>query len=124
MKIFLLCALALFVSCDRGPKKRSSNQLNVALASKVATLDPAISYDTVSAKVVYQIFEPLFEYEYLIRPYTLKPLVAEELPLVTDNGMTYTIKIKKNVLFHAHEAFEGGQRTVTAQDFVNSIKRI
>lgn len=121
--LVILSGLFLNLSCDGGKDKDQENILNVALASEATTLDHAVSYDTVSAKVVYQIHEPLFEYEYLIRPYTLKPLVAASMPLITDGGKTYTIKIKKGVLFHPHEAF-AGKRELKAQDFITQIKRL
>lgn len=117
----LLFILALACNNSGSPKK--DKLLSLALTSKVSTLDPALSYDTVSAQVVYQIHEPLYEYEYLIRPYTLKPLLAEAMPVVTEEGKVYTIKIKKGISYHPHKAFEG-RRTLKAQDFINQIKRV
>ena len=121
----LLCFLIIFLvfSCDDSTKlKRKS--INVALTTNVSTLDPAVSYDTVSAEVIYQIHETLYEYDYLIRPYHLKPLLAEDLPLIDDNGLKYTIKIKKNIQYHASSAFKGKTRYLKAQDFINQIKRL
>lgn len=125
---FLIPVITIFFfifasSCREDRPKKADNILNVALTSKVSTLDHALSYDTVSAEVVYQIHEPLFEYEYLIRPYTLKPLTAAEMPLVTDGGKTYTVKIKKGIYFHPHDAFKG-KRELQAKDFITQIKRI
>lgn len=123
----ILLSLTLLSSCDTksgsGKSRKGSQVLNVALSSNIASLDQAQSYDNVSAKVVYQIHEPLFEYEYLIRPYSLKPLVAKEMPVITDGGKTYTIKIKEGVFYHEHKAFSG-KRELVAQDFINQIKRI
>jgi oligopeptide transport system substrate-binding protein len=121
----LLCFLIIFLvfSCDDSTKlKRKS--INVALTTNVSTLDPAVSYDTVSAEVIYQIHETLYEYDYLIRPYHLKPLLAEDLPLIDDNGLKYTIKIKKNIQYHSSTAFKGKTRYLKAQDFINQIKRL
>ena len=123
MRYLLALFLVLFISCEGKDGKGQDNTLNVALSAKVSTLDSAHSYDTVSAEVVYQIYEPLYEYEYLIRPYSLKPLTAKEMPLITDNGLTYTIKLKENIFYHPHNAFNG-KRELIAQDFVNQIKRI
>ncbi|MCO4754340.1 MAG: hypothetical protein KC478_07645 [Bacteriovoracaceae bacterium] len=123
MRYLLAVILVLFISCENRDEKLRENTLNVALSAKVPTLDSAHSYDTVSAEVVYQIYEPLYEYEYLLRPYTLKPLTAKEMPQVSDNGLTYTIKLKENIYYHHHKAFNG-QRELVAQDFINQIKRI
>lgn len=123
MKLILAIIATLLIGCDRNDSAKGDKILDVAISAKVPTLDHALSYDTVSAQVVYQIHEPLFEYEYLMRPYTLRPLLAAEMPLVTDNGTTYTIKIKKGALFHPHEVF-AGKRELKAQDFITQIKRI
>ncbi len=121
---FLWLTLLVLVSCTKSEKKTARNEFNYALTSNVSTLDPAVSYDTVSAKVVYQIHESMYEYDYLVRPYQLKPLLAKELPLVENNGLTYTIKLKKNIKYHDHEAFAGKKRFVIAEDFINQIKRL
>src|SRR5690606_23543231 len=119
--IFVLL-LTIISSCTK--KNQSQNVLNVPLTGEIATLDPANSYDTVSNTVVYQVYEQLFDYHYLRRPYQLQPLLAEELPSVSDDGLTYTIKIKKNVPYHNDPAFKGKTRFLKADDFVTQIKRL
>ena len=119
----LLFVLVLLASCNEDTNVKK-NKINVALSTAVPTLDPAISYDTVSAQVVYQVYETLFEYDYLIRPYKLRPLLAESMPLVEDNGLKYTIKIKSNIQYHDSAAFNQTPRYVKANDFINQIKRI
>jgi len=121
INLFLLFTLFTFASCK---KKDYSNTLNVSLSGEVSTLDPANSYDTISASVVYQGYEQLFEYHYLKRPYTLQPLLAEGMPLIENDGKKYTIKLKKNIQYHDDPAFKGKKRFVKARDFVNQIKRL
>lgn len=124
IKIFnTLLLVALFISCTKNTKK-NSNELNLALTGNVSTLDPALSYDTVSAKIVYQVYESLYEYEYLVRPYQLKPLLAESFPSIENNGLKYTIKLKDNIYYHNSAAFKGKSRKVIAQDFINQFKRL
>lgn len=118
----ILCFLILLACTKKDTQK--TNTINWGLSTTVPTLDPAISYDTVSSKVVYQVYESLYEYEYLIRPYQLKPLLAEDMPIVSDSGKTYRIKIKKGITYHSSKAFNGLTRQVKAQDFINQIKRI
>ena len=105
MKLLLAFLIFGAISCDSSKSKKQENILNVALTAGVSGLDPALSYDTVSAQVVYQVHETLYEYEYLIRPYSIKPLLAKELPKITDDGLTYTIKIKDNIYYHPHPSF-------------------
>lgn len=123
MKIHIALLLILtFVSCKS--KNKSKNTLNLAITTKIATLDPAVSYDTVSAKVIYQIYESLYEYDYLQRPYQLKPLLAKAMPTVEENGLKYTIKLKKNIYYHDSPAFKGKKVTVKALDIINQLKRV
>jgi oligopeptide transport system substrate-binding protein len=119
--VFLIFLLSLFACNEVETSKRKF--INVALSTNVPTLDPALSYDTVSAEVVYQIHETLYEYDYLIRPYHLKPLLAKDMPTIEDNGLKYTIKLKKNILYHDSK-FINKKRTLKAQDFINQIKRL
>lgn len=122
--IVLACLSALILASGCTRKDASENVLNVPLTGEISTLDPANSYDTVSNSVVYQVYEQLFDYHYLRRPYQLQPLLAEDLPQVSDDGLTYTIKIKKNVPYHSDPAFKGKTRYLKADDFITQIKRL
>ena len=87
-------------------------------------LDPVRSGTTYSNTLVTAIFDTLFEYKYLKRPYELKPNLALALPQVSKDGLTYTIEIKKGVKFTDDPAFSGGKgREVTVADFIYSFKR-
>ncbi len=123
MKYFFIISCLLLVSCTK-TKNTNKDTLNYAISSNISTLDPAISYDTVSAKVIYQMYESLYEYDYLLRPYQLKPLLAKELPRIENNGLTYTIKIKENIYYHSIDLFKQKPRKVIAEDFINQIKRL
>ncbi len=88
------------------------------------TLDPVRAAILYSNFVVLNIFDTLYSYKYLKRPYELKPNLATGMPEVSSDGLTYTIKIKKGVHFHDNQAFEGGKgRELKASDFLYSIKR-
>ncbi len=88
------------------------------------SLDPIKASTVYSNLLVVNIFDTLYAYKYLQRPYELKPNLATALPEISEDGLTYTIKIKPNVKFTDHPAFVEGQgREVIAQDFVYSIMR-
>ncbi len=99
-------------------------------ASKIKSLDPATCGDTSSAFLQGAFYEGLLGYYFLKRPIELKPQLAEEFPSISQDKLTYTFKIKKSVKYHRNPCFgidESGQaktRTVTAEDFVLSFKRI
>src|SRR5580704_8393443 len=87
--------------------------------------DPIDSGDVESASQVYRVYEGLLEYAYLDRPYRAIPRLAETLPEVSTDGLTYTFKIRQGVRFQDDPCFPGGKgRDVTAEDFVYSFKRL
>ena len=45
------------------------------------------------------------------------------MPEVTDNGKTYTFRIRKGIYFTPDPAFKGAKRELVAQDFVYSFMR-
>jgi len=74
---------------------------------------------------IARIYEGLLEYDYLARPYKVKPLLAESMPAISEDGLTYTFTIRKGIFFQDDPCFaEGMGRELTAEDFVYSIKRV
>lgn len=119
----IVCLLLVQTGCTR--KKLEGKTLNIAIGSKIKGMDPAFASDLYSGTEIARVYEPLFHYHYLKRPYEIEPLLATELPSVSDDGLTYTIKVRSGVLFHDDEAFKDGKgREVTAEDFIYSWKRI
>jgi oligopeptide transport system substrate-binding protein len=86
--------------------------------------DPAAAHDLYSGTVEQAIFETLLSYDYMARPSKLVPLTAEALPQITDNGQTYTLRIKKGIHFTPDPAFKGVKRELVADDYVYSLKRL
>lgn len=124
IRIFMfVCFISLVASCRRIDPKPQKNVLQVSLSSEISTLDPVGSYDTVSATVVYQVYESLYEYHYLKRPFSIQPLLARELPIIENDGKRFTIKLRDDVLYHADKCLAEG-RKVVAQDFITQFKRI
>jgi ABC-type transport system substrate-binding protein len=93
--------------------------LNVVINNDIKSFDPAIAFNDDSLKVISQSLETLYQYHYLKRPYEVIPLLADGKPKITNGGLTYTIKIKKNIFYHF-----GNKESVKAQHFVNQIKRL
>ena len=81
--------------------------------------------DVESAREVSHVYEGLLEYAYLERPYRPIPRLAEAMPVISADGLTYTFKIKPGVHFIDDPCFSGGNgREVVAADFVYSFKRV
>jgi ABC-type transport system substrate-binding protein len=87
--------------------------------------DPIDAGDVESADQVYRVYEGLLEYAYLDRPYRAIPRLAEALPDISADGLTYTFKIRQGVHFQDDPCFPVGKgRELVADDFVYSFKRL
>ena len=86
--------------------------------------DPAGVQDLYSATIEQMLFETLLTYDYLARPAKLVPLTAEAMPEVSDNGKTYTVRVKKGIYFIDDPVFKGRKRELTAADYAYSLKRL
>jgi oligopeptide transport system substrate-binding protein len=89
----------------------------------IASLDPQQGTDLYSTRVAGTIFEALYQFDYLAEPTKVIPNTAESLPVITDGGRTWTIKLKHGILFADAPAFKGKPRELVAEDYVYSIKR-
>ena len=98
--------------------------LRVAYLSAETHFDPAVVSDLYSHNIVHEIFEPPLTYDFLARPAKLKPETAEAMPEITDNGRTYTIRIRKGIFFADDPAFNGQKRELTAKDYEFALKRL
>ncbi len=118
--VVLTCALGL-----TGCEKESPNTLRFANSQEIKTFDPALAYDPVSLSVVPTIHETLYQYAYLAEGYQATPLLAADMPKVSEDGLVMTIRIRDDVHFHDDSCFEGGKgRALRALDFVHGIKRV
>jgi oligopeptide transport system substrate-binding protein len=113
--------MLIFLGCSK--EKEVKKSLAISLTGEISTLDPANCYDAVCLVPVTQVYETLFEMEYLKRPYTLKPLMAKTFPAISKNRLTYTFKIKPGIPYHPSSFIPQG-RIVKAADFINSFKRV
>ena len=127
-----LVALTVAAASVGAADKPAATEKVMRYAFRVAEtgFDPAKVSDIYSRTVTEAIFEGLYGYDFLARPAVVKPLVADGMPVASSDFKTYTVKIKKGILFADDPAFcdANGQnckkRELTAQDFVYSYKRI
>jgi len=85
--------------------------------------DPAQVSDTYSRTVTAGIFEAPLTYDYLARPFKLKPLTAQALPEISADFTEFTFRIRPGIYFADDPAFRGQRRELTAQDYVYALKR-
>ena len=106
---------------------RSGEMVYFGETTKIRGFDPVKAGDVASAIAASKVFEGLLQYSYLDRPYQIEPLLAESMPAVSRDGLTYTFKIRQGVYFQDDPCFTatGGKgRELVAEDFVYSMKRI
>ncbi|MDQ2962843.1 MAG: ABC transporter substrate-binding protein [Pseudomonadota bacterium] len=98
--------------------------LRVAFPVAETGFDPAPVGDIYSQYVTRAIFDTLYKYDYLARPYKIVPNVTAGMPEISPDGKTWTIKIKPGIYFADDAVFKGKKRELTAADYVYSWKRV
>jgi ABC-type transport system substrate-binding protein len=98
--------------------------LRVAVQSPETGFDPQAISDLYSVFVTRVIFDPLYEYDYLARPFRIVPNTATALPQISDDGKTWVIKVKPGIYFADDPVFKGKKRELTAYDYIYSWKRL
>jgi len=125
--LLVLLVLATLNGCGEPPATNDVSAIKIyrhAMDGAPGSLDPAQAASIYANFVAVNLYDTLFRYKYLARPYQLHPNLAVALPEVSDDGLRVTIQIKSGVHFIDDPAFEGGVgREIKASDFVYSIKR-
>jgi oligopeptide transport system substrate-binding protein len=126
--LYLLVCVAALAACR--PAVTSSPDSESTLyqdTTRIRGFDPVRAGDVASALAIGRIYEPLLQYSYLKRPYAVEPLLAAEMPEVSEDGLVYTFKIRPGIFYQDDPCFTrtGGQgREVVAEDFVYATKRL
>ena len=92
-----------------------AESITYSLTADPRALDPAYFDDGESAIVSCNIHEGL--YGYGAKDATVQPLLAAELPEISDDMLTYTIKLREGIKFHDGEEFN-------AAAVVKSVERL
>src|SRR5262252_5027288 len=98
--------------------------LHVVFVAPENGFDPQATSDLYSNYVNRELFDPLYHYDYLARPYKVIPNTAAALPEISADGLTWTIKVRPGIYFSDDPAFKGKKRELTAADYVYSWKRL
>ncbi len=119
----LVCLMFLVLTaCDSEPEQ-PQRVYRHAIDGVPGSLDPAHAANIYASTLVVNIFDTLYRYRYLARPYELTPNLAEDFPQVSDDGLVFTFRLRE-ARFADDPAFSDGRgRVVTADDVVFSIRR-
>ncbi|HQR57229.1 MAG TPA: ABC transporter substrate-binding protein [Burkholderiaceae bacterium] len=129
LAVTLASGAVLLAGCDRitnSPHASGAEKTNTFFTAfqerSPKYLDPTASYSLDETPYTYSIFEPLYRFHYLKRPYEVAPRAAEaiatpryydkdgrELPADAPGDQiaesVYDIKIRKGILYSPHPAF-------------------
>ena len=85
--------------------------------------DPAQLSDLYSRIFTAHIFENLYDYDHLARPFKIRPCTADGMPEVSDDFRVWTVRVRPGIYFQDDPAFKGRQRELVAEDYVYAMKR-
>ena len=85
--------------------------------------DPAQVSDLYSRIVTGHIFDGLYRYDHLARPFKIKPNTAVGTPDVSDDFRVWTVRIRPGIVFQDDPTFKGAVRELVAEDYVYAFKR-
>ena len=125
--VVLVAGSFLFSGCSpRASVPAEGNEtVSYSQTSRIRGLDPAIAGEVSSSLAISRIYEGLLQYDYLARPYKVIPALAAAMPEISEDGLTYTFKIRKGIYFQDDPCFPGGKgRELEASDFIYSILRV
>ncbi|MHC4294134.1 MAG: ABC transporter substrate-binding protein [Planctomycetota bacterium] len=132
--VVALLAASPFFLLDKPQQEQFAGKVVLwdTYGAAVKSIDPASCGDVTSSGIQGNVFEGLYGYHYLKRPPEVIPVLAADMPKISPDGLTYTIRLKDDVYYHRNPCFgedpsgehKWATRTVEAKDFVLAFKRI
>lgn len=122
-RALLACAVlaaATLAAC--GAESRgglASGTLRTYVPSEMKGFDPTQAGEETTTTMVVNFYDQLYEFDYLQRPFALTPCLAAAMPIVSDDGLTYTIPLRRGIRFADDPCFaasRGVGREMTASD--------
>jgi oligopeptide transport system substrate-binding protein len=126
MRCFLILAFlsTSVVSACTKTKNLDNNIFYGYTREYVSSLDPILAQDYFSSQMAAQVYEGLYHFKYKSNPLEIEPLLASEMPKISQDGTIYQIPLKKNIYFHPHPSFGASLRMFVADDFIYSLRRL
>jgi peptide/nickel transport system substrate-binding protein len=119
-----LMALLLITGCAQSgdsPKSTASDDqglITVGTTQKPRTLDPADAYELRSIALIRNLSDRLYTYD--PGSTELKPQLATALPKLSADGLTYTITLRKGVVFHDGTPFNAAAMAFSLNRFIKN----
>jgi len=128
---------ALLFGCNNSQVANNSvERITFGTTSTIRTLDPADAYYLISGNILFNACDRLYTYK--SGTTELTPQLAADFPIVSADGLTYTIPLKTGIKFHDRTNFNanamafslnrfikrGGAPSFLLGDVVESIKAV
>ena len=111
--------------CGRAAASAVRSDTIYQASTRFRGYDPAFAGDAATINAVAKVYESLYQYDYWSEEFRIVPLLADGMPEVSEDGLTWKIRIRQGIYFSDDPCFPDGRgREVTADDFVYSLKRI
>ena len=119
--ILLIATVFMSYQTLAQPGRTTKKIFKLNLTGGLTSLDPAFADQRTNIWVVTQLYNGLFSFSEDLH---VRPELVENYD-ISEDGLTYTFKIKDKVFFHDDPSFKNGRgREVTSTDFVYSFKRL
>lgn len=112
-------AVPLATSAQAAPPKL----LRYAFRIAETGFDPIQLTDLYSRIITAHIFDGLYRYDHLARPFKVKPNTAAAMPEHSADYTVWTVRLQPGIYFDNDAAFKSTRRELTAHDYVYSFKR-
>src|ERR1700752_2341850 len=123
MRAILIASVAALALCATAPaalaqSPKKGGAAVVTFNNDLTTLDPQVGYDWQNWSVIKSIFDGLMAY----KPGTteLEPDLAESYS-VSDDGQTYTFKLRDGIKFHNGRALKAADIKYSIERAVNPV---
>ncbi len=113
----------LLLACTLTAAQAQPKVLHQAFKVAETGFDPAQITDLYSKNIAAAIFDAPLEYDFGARPFKLRPSTLAEMPEISADFKTITMRVKPGIYFADDPAFKGKKRELTAEDYVYSVKR-
>lgn len=124
LSLFYLCFL-LTISCsptqhsNTPPQNLSPDaRITIGTTAKPRTLDPADAYELASLGLIFNMSDRLYTYN--PGSTQIQPQLATALPKISADGLTYTIPLRKDVVFHDGTPFNAKAMEFSIQRFIEN----
>ena len=119
--ILAILCVSVIIGCTRStpePVATESGRITIGTTATISTLDPADAYSLFAGNLLYNLGDRLYSYK--LGSSELQPQLATALPKVSADQLTYTIPLRKGVVFHDGERFNAKAMEFSLKRFIEN----